>query len=176
MSNDLVSPVDLSEFPGAPYSDTVVDAAAARLRNEAGWHIAPLREETLTLDGTDGQFLILPTLKLVEVTEIRDVSSATPVILTGWRASRTKGMVYRDCGWPCGFESIEVDLSHGYDAVPADLLPEVARYCQDAAEVNTATKSSISIDDYTEVLEDSSATGESSTSAIAAYTLDPGRA
>jgi hypothetical protein len=39
MANTLVSPYDLEDFPGAPFSDTLVDAAVVGPRR-GGWHIA----------------------------------------------------------------------------------------------------------------------------------------
>jgi hypothetical protein len=54
MANTLVSPYDLEDFPGAPFSDTLVDAAVSEIRGEAGWHIAPQVTETLTSTPTAG--------------------------------------------------------------------------------------------------------------------------
>lgn len=175
MANDLVSSADLGEYPGAPYASSVIDAAVSDIRREAGWHIAPTRTETLTLDGPDGVLLILPTRKLVEVTEIRDVSGDDPVILTGWRASVAKGMIHRSAGWPCGFAAIEVDLEHGFATCPEGLLPEVARRCQAATGTNTSSKQTIVIDDYTETTDNSESVAESASSPVADYVLLPGR-
>lgn len=175
MANDLVSASSLDEFPGAPFPDPVIDSVVADLRREAGWHIAPALPVTLVLDGPDGPDLILPTLKLVEVVEIRDVSGSTPRVLTGWRASRTKGIVRRDTGWPCGFESIEVDVEHGYDDVPLDLLPVIASRCQEALSETTGSKFTIKIDDYTESTENTATAGEVDANVFLSYCLMPGR-
>ena len=50
MPNDLLGPNELSGFPGAPFTDQVVDSAVAALRAAAGWHIAPSRTETVAVD------------------------------------------------------------------------------------------------------------------------------
>lgn len=130
MTNTLVSPDDLTSYPGAPFADAVVDSAVAWLRDEVGWHVAPLVTETVTLDSLGGRTLILPTRHLVSVTEVRDVTESTPIVMTGWRRSRRTGMLFLSCGWPQGFESIELDLVHGFEETPKQLLPVVVELCQ----------------------------------------------
>lgn len=129
MANDLVDADELGEFPGAPFPQSRVDAAVSRLRKIAGWHIAPQLTETLTLDGSTTKLLVLPTLQLVDVVEIRDVSGTTPVVLGDWRAA-TAGLIKRRCGWPWGFRAVEVDVVHGYEETPPDLFDVVAGLCQ----------------------------------------------
>lgn len=129
MSNTLVAPSELAGFPGAPFTDAVVDAAVAALRGHAGWHIAPEVTETVTVDGSDTRLQVLPTLWLTSVTEVRDVSGTTPVVLGDWRAARA-GMLRRPGGWPRGFLTVEADITHGHEQTPADLLSVVAGYCQ----------------------------------------------
>jgi hypothetical protein len=123
----LVSVADLADFPGAPFVETRVESAGEAVRAEAGWHIAPVLTETLTVDGEGGHLLFLPSLRVLEVTEIRDVTYDEPRVITGWRKSK-RGVIYRAGGWPVGFESIEVDVVHGYAACPAELLPVIAEY------------------------------------------------
>lgn len=137
MGNTLVSPAQLSDFPGAPFADALVDAAVAQLRNDAGgWHIAPVITETVTLDHDGGRQLVLPTRKLVAVTEVRDVSGTTPTVLTDYRVDKAAGILERSC-WPVGTAVIEVDLEHGYTETPADLLPLVVQRLQ-TLQVNSA--------------------------------------
>ncbi|MBA3781014.1 MAG: hypothetical protein H0X12_04065 [Nocardioides sp.] len=127
MSNDLIAPEDLGAFPGAPFSDEVVDAAVAGLRAAAGWHIAPSRTETVTVDSPGGYRLILDTLYLTAVNGVRNVLDVTPSEITGVRFS--KAGILAGC-FPCGFQSVEVDIMHGYAATPPDLLPLLASACQ----------------------------------------------
>ena len=130
MTNTLVDPPDLAAYPGAPFPQSVVDAAVANLRGDVDWHIAPEVTETITVDGSPDDLLVLPTLRIVTVTAVRDVSGTTPVTLTGWRVNKKAGLLQREEGWPEGFEALEVDLTHGYTNTPAELLPAVAYYCQ----------------------------------------------
>lgn len=137
MANDLVSPADLTEFPGAPFSESVVDSVVAAMRTEAGWHIAPSRTETVTLDHDGGHILFLPTLWLTDVEEVRDLAAETPRVVTGWRKSRS-GMV----SGPYlggGFESVQVDITHGYSETPPELLLVIAERCQ-LATINSGVR------------------------------------
>ncbi|HEY9353816.1 MAG TPA: hypothetical protein VIP28_11220 [Nocardioides sp.] len=143
MTNTLADPADLADYPGAPFTQAVVDSAVAALRGDCGWHIAPEITETLTVNGSPDKTLILPTLLIVEITAIRDVSGDTPVVLTGWRMSSRAGLLRREEGWPDGFEVIEVDLTHGHTDTPADLLPAVAYYSQSQSADQTISTESL---------------------------------
>lgn len=125
MVNPLVDTSELEGFPGAPFDQSVVDAVVAQLVGEAGWHIAPIMTDTVIVDTDGGRHLFLPTMFLTGVVEVRDVSGDEPLVLTGWRKSRS-GILFRAAGWPCGFETVEVDMTHGYNQCPPDLLPVIA--------------------------------------------------
>lgn len=134
----LLSGIDLDGYPGAPFAPNIALAVGESIRSEAGWHIAPSVTETLTLEGNGGRWLILPTLYLTAVTEVRDVTDPdSPVVLGDWSAAKTPrfraGCLRRDCGWPC--TDLEVDIVHGYDSCPSDLLPAAAALAQ-VAKVN----------------------------------------
>jgi hypothetical protein len=121
VANDLVTPSDLSDFPGAPYDDTIVDIAVAQLRNEAGWHIAPVRVETIEVYSLGGPHLWLPSLRVLAVTEVR-IGDVT--YTDGWTEHRST--LHRSGGWAVGIA--EVDIEHGYADTPLELLPLVAFY------------------------------------------------
>jgi hypothetical protein len=138
----LLSPEDLSDFPGAPFPARLVEAASESVRADAGWHIAPQVTETVAVHGDGGRILILPSRRVVSVTEVRDVSGGSPVVLTGYRLAGGS-VLYRDSGWPDGFAVLEVDMVHGFDTVPADLLPIVAARCKQASMDSTVTQESL---------------------------------
>lgn len=176
MPTDLVGETDLDDFPGAPYPLLIVQAAAESLRRDCGWHIAPEVEETLTVDGTDGRELILPTLRIVAITEIRDVTDPdNPVVLDDWRVANVRGIVYRRIGWPCEVGSIEVDLTHGYATCPPELFPEVATRCRAASSAVDSTIKSTQIDDFKESYTEShSEVGVGNSSRVAQFSVDGG--
>jgi hypothetical protein len=130
MTNTLAAPTDLADFPGAPFSDALVDSAVSAVRGEAGWHIAPAVTETVTVVSEGGTVLLVPSLRVTAVTEVRDVSGDTPEALTGW-VLRRSGILERGYGWPKR-HAIEVDLTHGYAETPPELLPVLARRANDA--------------------------------------------
>jgi hypothetical protein len=137
MANTLVAPIDLADFPGAPFSDALVDAAASAVRGETGWHIAPAVTETVVVESVGGPHLFLPTLQLTAVTAVRDVTDedAAAVAVTGWRSHKTPrfraGVLFRPSGW---YGVYEVDITHGYAACPDDLKPALAAVIKAARE------------------------------------------
>jgi hypothetical protein len=139
MTNTLVAPTDLADFPGAPFSDALVDSAAGSVRGEAGWHIAPVVTETLRVFSEGGKALLIPSLKYT-ISEIRDVSGDTPETLTGW-TDRGFGILLRT-SWPSD-HMLEVDVVHGYEACPPELWPVIARYVQAAQTKSTVSQTSL---------------------------------
>lgn len=97
-------------------------AAQAAIRSYCGWHIAPVVTTVVTLDGSGGSILLLPTLKLITVDNV-SVNGA-PVNDFEWSEA---GMLRRDRNWPRKFRSIEVTFSHGYREMPAALTAVLNR-------------------------------------------------
>lgn len=119
----LVDKADLEGQPGAPFTDAQVKTATDVVRAAAGWHIAPEVTETLTLDHDGSRLLVLPSLHVVDVAAVRDITGSTPRDLTGWRWSGA-GMI--EGRFPAGFRAVEVELTHGYATVPDALLGVIA--------------------------------------------------
>lgn len=129
MANDMVSPDDVAYLPGAPFTEAEVDAAVAELRTEAGWHIAPVHVDTgIALDVVCWEpTLRLPTRKLVSLDEVRNADSGAVIAASRYRVSHGFCRVRLKCGfWPDGYEAVEVDMTHGFEEAPKDLLPVVA--------------------------------------------------
>lgn len=147
MTNDLVGPDDLAHLPGAPFTDAEVDSAAAALRKAAGWHIAPVRSETVALDIVPAEpVLRLPTRQLVSVTAVRRTSDATVYATTQYETSKRLARIRRRSSyWPCGYEAVEVDMTHGYTTCPPDLLPVIAQ-CAVLARRDTTVRT-VAVDD-----------------------------
>jgi hypothetical protein len=143
MVDPLISdPALLDDFPGAPFPEIVVTAAEESVRDEAGWHIAPVVTETVTVDGSGASpYLLLPSLRIVSVASVRALVDDAWVDLTGWRIAGS-GMLWRSAGWAYGIAAVEVTMSHGYPTVPAGLLPVVAARCQRSMVDATMTQRS----------------------------------
>jgi hypothetical protein len=140
MANTLTTPGALTDLPGAPFADVTVDAAVAQIRFDAGWHIAPVvTDEVLVLDGVRGRELVLPSRKVVTVTQVRDLTDPdAPVVMIGWRL--IPGQILVHDAWPCEEATIEVTLTHGYTECPADLLPLIAAMASASALDTTRTR------------------------------------
>lgn len=119
----LVGSSDLVGFPGAPFSDGVAAAAGGQVRALCGWHVAPQVTETLVVETGGSVVVLLPSLRVASVAEVRDGDGN---VLGGWRV-RPNGVLRRDAGWP---DVIEVDLTHGYDKCPAELIAVVAEFAR----------------------------------------------
>lgn len=124
--NDMVAPSDLEHLPGAPFDDAEVDGAVATLRKALQWRIAPEETETVTFDIPFRENkLRLPTAYLVKVEEIRANGGVVPSV--AYQASKDLSIVKLTNGWwPQGYGTVEVDMTHGYESVPLDLLNIIA--------------------------------------------------
>lgn len=114
----LAVAADLAAFKGAPFSPAVIEGAAESIRDDCGWHIAPLITSTVRMRG-GGRVLILPTLRLTEVISIKSTGGD---VVAGWDWL-PNGVIERLGGFP---RFVEVDFVHGYDKCPASLLGVIA--------------------------------------------------
>lgn len=119
-----VEAADLSDFPGAPFTQGHVDAVVAKLERALGWHVAPEQEDTLTVRAPGGQMLMLPSRKVSAVAEVRSGGAVVPA--TSYELTSAAEAMLDGC-WSEG--AYEVDVTHGYESVPADLLGEIAAAC-----------------------------------------------
>lgn len=137
----LVYAVDLADFPGAPFKDSTVKAAAGQVRRICGWHIAPSLTQSLTLDHDGSSVLYLPSLRVTDVASVRDLTGSTPREISNWRWSGA-GMI--EGSFPGGFRAVEVTLTHGYAECPDDLLPVLASRTQRRAMQESLGSRSVS--------------------------------
>jgi hypothetical protein len=171
MSNTLASPEDLAYLPGAPFSETEVDAACAAVRTAASWHIAPQVTETISLDVTPcDRWLRLPTGHLVGVTAVRDADTGEAVDTATYRVSRKLGQVKRSTPWPSGYERVEVDMIHGYAETPTDLPAIIAQAI--AMARRDPTVQATGVDDFSVTYFSSAAGRAAVTALLGDYALD----
>ena len=96
-----------------------IDSAVAAIRDYCGWHVWPERTETMRRDGEGGRVLTLPTLHVVDITEVREHGTVVDPASYEWSEV---GDVRRIGGsWTRRWRALEVDLTHGYPEVPAAL-------------------------------------------------------
>lgn len=101
-------------------ADFWLKAAHGAVRRFCGWHVAPVIEETITLDGSGGRDALLPSLRVVQlVSVLNDGADVTASVDTS-----KAGILRLPSGkWTDRLGRITVSLRHGYDL---DEVPEVA--------------------------------------------------
>lgn len=111
---------------------TPQDAARSAARRFCGWHVTPVREDhTVTLDGPGSPLLVLPTLRLVELTAV--VEDGVTLNVADLYVSK-RGLVRKKSGgcWSSRYGSIVVTMTHGFPEVDADDNDEDAAGFMDA--------------------------------------------
>lgn len=98
-----------------------LEQAEADVRDYCGWHIAPNRDETITVDGSGGRILDLPSLHVTAVASVTEDGTLLEPTSYVWR---DWGVIERvGCAWGTG--KVEVELSHGYTPVPPNITAVV---------------------------------------------------
>lgn len=97
-----------------------LDAALAEARRYCGWPVSPvIEDDEITVDGPGGRVLRLPTMNLLEVTEL--IENGVALDVTKLDVSRRKGTVEKyPYGWWTGRSgAITVTMTHGFTEAEA---------------------------------------------------------
>lgn len=144
--DDLEDWLGTTVAPGP--ADLALEGVSQAVRDYCGWHVAPSVTETVTYDGPAGRVLLLRSLHVTELTEIRQLDTADagltweyltvdPTLYTWSTDGRVK--CSGDGWWTSRYQGLQVDLTHGFDPVPANVrlvvLSAVARTMQSPAGV-----------------------------------------
>lgn len=130
--------LDFSDYP--PMIDSlegvdpdVLAGVCDAIRQWCGWHIAPIvTDDVLTIDAIGGELLTLPTLRMDEPSVVVD-GDERPI--GAWRWSEI-GQLSRSAGWPAGFRSVTVTVTHGISTAPPEVVA-VARHMLDERAAQT---------------------------------------
>jgi hypothetical protein len=108
--------------------------AEATVRAYCGWHIAPVKDETLTLDGPGTGTLMLPSLHVLDVLSItEDEILLTPLDYAWSQAGMVRRFasgcwqVDRQPRWTGNFRAVVVEITHGFTDWPPDVLVVIDR-------------------------------------------------
>jgi hypothetical protein len=120
---------DVETFTGGRLTDDggtgevsrMLTAALAAARRSVGWHVSPVRRDTLTLDGPRDRILTLPTLHLVELISVTENGIELDLDKLSWSAGRPPGFSgsvnirkRNRLGWSRDYQSITVTMEHGF--------------------------------------------------------------
>lgn len=114
---------DVVAFTGGRLEDgaevqRMLDVALAAARRECGWHVSPvLTDDEVIVDGPASRALLLPTKKLVELSEV--VEDGTILDLANLRWTVAADYVVRvrkrsNAFWTGEYAAIGVTMTHGY--------------------------------------------------------------
>lgn len=113
----VVTPEDLNAYQAGD-QQTMINQATAAVRSYCGWHVTPQITETITVAGSGGQWLVLPTLQLVGVNAVTNADN-DPYTSDDY-TWLPHGVLHRtpDCGiWARG-GTVTLTMTHGYDEAP----------------------------------------------------------
>lgn len=113
---------------GDPRLDAAVAAASEAVRRYCRWHVTPVLQGTLTLDAVGGHVLHLPSMRVVDVTEVKVLGELIPPEHWSWSEA---GMIeLHKRSFPKRFRSVEVTLTHGFDEAAdlAAIVSQIARF------------------------------------------------
>ncbi|MDD7812620.1 hypothetical protein PP713_08635 [Mycobacterium sp. CSUR Q5927] len=114
-----LTPEDVAEFtkgrldPDDPRVSSLLAVALTAARRYCGWHVTPVRSETVTVDGPGSPMLILPTLRLAAVTSLTEDGVAVDLGTVTWSA---RGLVCKRSRrpWTREFMGITATINHGF--------------------------------------------------------------
>lgn len=123
-----------------PETSNILNSALSALRTYCGWRVTPSATETIVLDGTGLQTIIIPTLKVVSINSITvydpNANATTTIDTTDptqlQTSAETPGVLYRGgwSYWTWGRGNVTVNLTHGFDNVTAaDWQRAVLKLC-----------------------------------------------
>jgi hypothetical protein len=101
-----------------PRTGLLLSGALAAARAYCGWHVIPeLVGEELTLDGPGSSLLVLPTLRLTDITALTENGVAIDVETLEWSIRGLVCKPYRQ-RWTNEFRGIVATVNHGFTTAP----------------------------------------------------------
>lgn len=132
-----------------------LDQISDGIEHFCGWHIAPVRTETLILDGPQSPVLQIPSLMVRDVVSVTE--NGKPVDPDEYDWSPDGLLARRGRSWTGRYRGVVVELEHGYEQVPGDLIATVAKLVA-RADAAPAGETSIRIGERSAAYESSRVT------------------
>jgi hypothetical protein len=109
-----------------------IDAVVETVRRICGWHIWPVREETVKLDSSGDCLLFLPTKRLVELKSVEVGGKPVGLDAVQWSEDG-----YLQGHFPEGLRNVTVTMRHGYDSA-LDLVGVCLQMAKRTAEAHSS--------------------------------------
>lgn len=107
----------------------LLDAASSSIRRYCGWHISPVVTEDVTVDGSGGRTLSLPTLQLLDVTGITEQWSTGTgyAYATGEIQWSRNGYLQKGAGglWTAALRGVTATIKHGFETADVGDLSQM---------------------------------------------------
>jgi hypothetical protein len=117
----LATPEQYLAIVGQPPPEGLLDQASAAVRSYCGWHISPVLQQAMALDGSGGQTVGLPTLRLLDVLEVLDAGATdlsdpdtVPMDPADYDWSADGRLVNLMGAWSSRPRAIRATVVHGY--------------------------------------------------------------
>lgn len=124
----LATPDDLETYLGYPLvperAALLLDMASGAVRTHCGWHIAESVTESVTVDGSGGTILTLPSLHVTALNSVTENGATVDVSAVEWSAA---GFLKRATPWTSALRGVVAGITHGYTPVPAEVKDIVLR-------------------------------------------------
>jgi len=93
-----------------PDATFLLKAATAQVRRACGWHVTPIIEQTLTVDGSGGRELRIPSGRILSIASVlNDGEDVTADV-----DSSEAGILKLPYCWTDKFGGVVIELEHGY--------------------------------------------------------------
>lgn len=119
MADPLATPQDLTDFQSADPAK-MIEWVSSVIRGYCGWHIAPPITETIRIDGEGSRHLWLPSLKVLEVLEVKNNGEVLSEDCYDWSPSGY--LELRSGHFSTRPRGIEVKLNHGFAETPGAVV------------------------------------------------------
>lgn len=98
-------------------TNLLLAGALAAARAYCGWHVIPEVEATVTIDGPGSPLLVLPTLRLVDLTELSEDGTTVDLASVEWSGRGLVRKATRGC-WTGKYRGITAAINHGFATAP----------------------------------------------------------
>lgn len=103
----------------ADAAELALAAAVGEVVDFCGWHIAPQRTDTVTVDGSGSPIQALPTMRLVDLVSVTEDGTAVDVSDVQWSEA---GYLWRSTSWTRRLRGVVAEIEHGYATTPATIV------------------------------------------------------